>query len=216
MLSRPAAFLAGFMQPSPGPRKLLDNWNAFQGNATAGSTTLLAADICNGVLNRTGPGGAFNDTFPDADTIIAALDNPQKGDSWALIYRNAVAFAMTFVAGVGVVSGVGTLGCIASSTKIYTFTILSTKRTVIIPGATTNANAVLTGFNNSDIAKVEQGMGVSGTNVPGATTVLGVTPSDTPGGATITMSANATGTIALTALTFNPRYQIDAWGVMTN
>ena len=216
MLARPAAFLAGFMQPSPGPRKLLDQYSNSQVNAVAGSTQLLAGDVCNGWLNRTGPGAAFNDTFPDAASVIAALDNPQKGDSWLLIYRNSVAFAMTFVAGVGVVSGVGTLNCAASSTKLYLLTLLSVKASVILVGNVTNASAVVTGFDNSEIAQIEPGMGVTGTNIPANTFVLGVTPGQDPGGATVTLSANATGTLVNDALTFFPRYQVDALGVMTN
>lgn len=216
MLARPAAFLAGMMAPSPGPRKLLDQWNAFQANATAGNTTLLVADVMNGFLNRTGPAAPFTDTWPDADSVVAAMDNAQKGDSWILLYRNGVAQAMTFAAGTGTVSGVGTLNCAASSTKTYMMTLLATKRTKILAGATTNANAVLTGFNNTDLQYIEQGMGCSGTNVGASAVVLGTTPSDTPGGATITLSVNSTGTIALTALTFFPRYQLDALGVQTN
>lgn len=216
MLARPAAFLAGMMAPSPGPRKLLDQWNAFQANATVGNATLLVADVMNGFLNRTGPVGGFTDTWPDADSVVAAMDNVQKGDSWLLIYRNGVAQAMTFAAGTGTVSGVGTLNCAASSTKIYMMTVLSTKRTKILAGATLNASGVLSGFNNTDLAFIEQGMGVTGANVGASAIVLGTTPSDTPGGATITVSVNSTGTIALTALTFFPRYQLDALGVMTN
>src|SRR5437763_294715 len=108
MLGRPMLRVGGLATEASGGRPLLDQ-KTIGANATAGSVTLGVADIFGGILNRTGPGGAFNDTWPDADTIIAALDNPQVGDSWFLFYRNAVAFAMTFVAGVGIVAGIGTL-----------------------------------------------------------------------------------------------------------
>lgn len=216
MLARPAAFLQGQMSPGPGPRKLLDQYSNSQANATAGNATLLVGDVCNGWLNRTGPGGGFTDTWPTADSIIAALDNAQKGDSWLLFYRNGVAQAMTFAAGTGIVSGAGTLNCAASSTKIYLMTILSTKRSKILVGTNDGVGAILTGFSNADIANIEQGMGVTGTGIPATTTVLGTTPSDSPTGATITVSANTTSANVNTPFTFFPRIQLDALGVMTN
>lgn len=216
MLGRPLLQKSGMTQPAVGPGPYLDQ-KALVSNATAAGTTLAIADIFGGILNRSNGGGAgFVDTWPDADTIIAALDNPQVGDSWILIYRNTVAFLMTFAGGTGIVSGTGTLNCAASSTKWYLHTVLSNKRTVIMPGSTTNASGVLGGFTNAQIANVMPGMGVTGTNVGASAVVLGVTPSDTPGSATITVSVNSTGTIALTALTFFPRIQVDSFGIMTN
>lgn len=215
MLARPAAFVGGQLTGGPGPRNNLDQ-DGIAANATAGNTTLLVSDICQGILNRTGPAAGFTDTFPDANAVIAALDNPQKGDSWFLWYRNGVAQAMTFAAGTGVVSGIGTLSCAASSTKLYLLTLLATKPQKILVGSNANASAVLTGFNNSDLANIEPGMGVTGTNVAASSVVLGVTPSDTPGGATVTLNNNCTGTNSNIAFTFFPRYQVDAVGVMTN
>lgn len=215
MLSRPVSMNQGLLQPSFGGRPMLDQ-KSIGANATAGNVTLGVADIFGGILNRTGPAGGFTDTWPDADTILAALDNPQKGDSWILIYRNGVAQAMTFGAGVGIVSGIGTLNCAASSTKWYLHTLLATKRTVILVVNTTNANAVLTGLDNSEIAQIEAGMGVTGAGIGASAVVLGVTPSDTPGGATITLSVNSTATAQNIAATFFPRIQLDALGVMTN
>lgn len=216
MLARPASFVGGQMSGGPGPRNSLDQ-DAIDGSqTTAGNATLTAQQICQGVLNRTGPGAGFTDTFPDADTVVAVLDNPQKGDSWFLWYRNAVAFAMTFAAGVGVVSGIGTLGVAASSTKLYLLTLLSVKRTKILVGSNTNASAILTGFNNADIANIEPGMGVTGTGIAASSVVLGVTPSDSVGGATVTLNNNCTSSNSNVAFTFFPRYQVDAIGVMTN
>lgn len=215
MLGRPAVFLGGFMTGNPGPRPVLDQ-RGIAANATVGAATLGVADICQGILNRTGPVAGFVDTWPDADTVIAALDNPQKGDSWYFTYRNGVAQAMTFAAGVGIVSGIGTLSVAASSTKLYLHTLLAVKRSTIIIVNTTNANGVLTGLENSEIAQIEAGMGVTGAGIGAAAVVLGVTPSDTPGGATVTVSVNSTATAINIAATFFPRIQLDALGVMTN
>lgn len=215
MLARPLSLLGAMHQPAQGGRPLLDQ-KAIQANTTAGNATLTALNLLQGVLNRTGPGAGFTDTWPNADDVIACLENPQVGDSWLLIYRNGVAFAMTFAAGTGIVSGIGTLSCAASSTKIYLHTILSTKRSVILIANTTNANAVLTGLDNAELGFIEPGMGVTGTNIGAGAVVLGFTPSDTAGGATITLSANSTGTGSNIAVTFFPRIQLDALGVMTN
>lgn len=215
MLGRPLLQRAGFTAAAVGPGPYLDQ-KAIGANATAGDATLTVANLAGGVLNRTGPGGGFNDTWPTADSLIAAMDNPQKGDSFLFIYRNGVAQAMTFVAGTGIVAGIGTLNCAASSTKIYLHTLLSTKRSTILVGTNDGVGPILTGFTNAQIATVEQGMGITGTGIPATTTVLGVTPSDSPTGATITVSANTTSANVNIPFTFFPRIQLDALGVMTN
>lgn len=215
MLARPLVRQGGFVTDGVGPRPYLDQ-KAIAANVTVGNATLTVKDFITGVLNRTGPVGGFTDTWPNADDFLAAMDNPQKGDSWLFIYRNGVAQAMTFAAGTGIVSGIGTLNCAASSTKIYMHTLLSTKRSVIKVVTQVNATAVLTGLNNSDLAAVEQGMGASGTNIAGGSIVLGVTPSDTPGAASITLDQNVTASLSNNPVTFFPRITLDALGVMTN
>lgn len=214
MLSRPMGQLGGMVVPVPGSRKQLDQ-QFIQANATAGAATLTPAQIMSGVLNRTGPGAGFTDTWPSADEIIAAMENPQVGDSWLLMYRNGVAQAMTFAAGTGIVAGIGTLNCAASSTKWYLHTLLSTKRTAVLVVSTTNANAVLTNVPNSQIKNVMPGMGATGTGIGAGAVVLGV-KEGADGVGTITLSANSTATADNIAVTFFPRVQLDALGVMTN
>lgn len=215
MLSRPLVQHQGFTVPAFAAMPYLDQ-KSIGANVTVGNATLTVANFVGGIINRTGPVGGFTDTWPDADQFIAAMDNPMKGDSWMTVYRNGVAQAMTFAAGTGIISGIGTLSCAASSTKLYLHTILSVKRTKIIVGTNDGVGPILTGFSNADIANVEQGMGISGTGIPALATVLGATPSDTAGGATITISANTTSANVNTAFTFFPRIQVDALGVMTN
>lgn len=215
MLARPATFIGGFMNGNPGPLPYLDQ-KGIASNVTVGNATLAVADICQGILNRTGPVGGFTDTFPNADDIIAAMQNPQKGDAFYFTYRNGVAQAMTFAAGTGIVSGIGTLSCAASSTKLYLFTVLATKRSTILVGNQINATAIISGLTNAQIATIEPGMGVTGTNVQANTTVLGVTPSDSATGATVTLSLPVTATLNNNPLSFFPRIQLDALGVMTN
>lgn len=207
--------IGGFTQPAMPARPFLDQ-KAISSNATAAGVQLTAGNILSGVLNRTNGGGAgFNDTWPNADDVIAALENPQIGDSWLFIYRNGVAFAMTWVAGTGIIQGIGTVNIAASLTRIYLHTLLSVKRSTILVGNQVNATAVLSGFSNTQIATVEPGMGVTGTNIAANSVVLGVTPSDTPLGATITLNNNVTATLSNNPLSFFPRIQVDGLGSMT-
>jgi hypothetical protein len=82
VLARPLVAIGGFTQPATPGRPYLDQ-KAIQGNATAGNATLTAAQILQGILNRTGPGGGFTDTWPNADDISSLRWKiPQKGDSW--------------------------------------------------------------------------------------------------------------------------------------
>lgn len=219
MLARPFGRSGGLAQDAPPGVTLLDQIGIAT-NATAGAATLTPQQIMRGALNRTGPGAGFTDTWPTADEIIAAMDNPQVGDSWLFVYRNAVAFAMTFAAGTGIVSGIGTLGCAASSTKTYLHTVLSHKRTTVKIATTTNADATLTKIPVSDLKDVMPGMGASGAGIGAAAIVLGIkeVTDATTGAVTgeIELSVNSTATADNIAVTFFPRVQLDALGVQTN
>ena len=211
MLPRQLVQIGGFTVQQNGPNMALDQVD-IQDNATAGSATLTAQQVMAGVLNRTGPGAGFTDTWPSADQIIAAMENPQVGDSWPLVYRNGVAFAMTFAAGTGIVAGIGTLTAAASVTRHYRHTILSNKRTAIGVVSTTNANAVLTNVPKDFIKNVMPGMGATGTGIGASAVVLGVSEE----AQTITLSVNSTATADNIAVTFFPRVRLDSVGVMTN
>lgn len=67
-------------------------------NATIG-TTISAAAISSGLINRTGPTGAFTDTT-DTAAAIAALNVP--GGSFYVDIKNATAFQQTLQGGAGV------------------------------------------------------------------------------------------------------------------
>lgn len=218
MLARPYGRQGGLQQDIPGGTSLLDQIGIAT-NATAGNATLTAQQLMRGALNRTGPGAGFTDTWPTADEIIAAMDNPQVGDSWLLIYRNGVAFAMTFAAGTGIVSGIGTLGVAASSTKTYLHTVLANKRTTTKIASTTNADPVLTLIPVADLKDIMPGMGATGTGIGASAVVLGVkevTAADGTITGSVTLSVNSTATASNIAVTFNPRVQLDALGVQTN
>lgn len=69
---------------------------------TAGAGTLTAAAIVGGVITRTGPTAAVNDTVDTAANIIAAKPGLQIGDSWEMIIKNLTAFPITVVTATGV------------------------------------------------------------------------------------------------------------------
>ena len=99
--------------------------------ATAGSGTLTAALIANGIIYRTGPSGSFNDTTDTAANILAAIvgNSPSAdvvpGSTFRLLYINTVAQVMTLVAGTGITLGTGTTSNAGSLMREYLFTILS-------------------------------------------------------------------------------------------
>jgi hypothetical protein len=171
--------------------------------ATVGAGTLTAAMVLAGILNRTGPVGAYIDTFPAASDILAA--NPQLGvgDSWTFVFRNTVAQAMTAAAGVGIILGTN-VDTAASLVREYLFTVLSGGVQQIFAANTTNTSATITGLTQSQAALLQPGMGVTGTGIQANSTILGV--NSTLGTVTLSLAATATGTVALT---FFPRIQLE-------
>lgn len=90
--------------------------------STAGNGTLTAAAIVSGLIMRTGPTGAYNDTTDTATAIIAALDNPAINDSWDFTIVNGVAYIGTMVAGDGITLA-GTTANAASKVRRYRATV---------------------------------------------------------------------------------------------
>lgn len=187
-------------------------------DATAGSSVLTAAMVTSGWLQRSGPAGAFNITWPSADSIILALGDTQVGDQFDFYLQNLVAFLGTFIAGTGIVSGVGTLNVAASTTRLYKMTILSNKPQTILVGNNTNASAILTGFTAAQIATIMPGMGCTGANVQAAAVVLGVAAGDGTAdpvtGGKVTLSSNCTGTNLNIPFTFFPQIRLDGLGTL--
>ena len=90
--------------------------------ATVGAGTLTAAMLLSGLIMRTGPTGNYADTTPTAAQIVAAMDNPQIGDSFDFIHVNGVAYICTFTAGNGITLA-GTVNNAASKVRQYRATI---------------------------------------------------------------------------------------------
>jgi hypothetical protein len=170
---------------------------------TAGAGTLTAAALLAGVLDRTGPGGNYIDTLDTADNLMAAAPNLSPGDSFRLLYRNTVAFTQTLAVAEGAELSGSNTAMVASNAREYLIQILATGRRQVFTVASTNASAILTGLTQSQASLIQPGMGVSGTGMPAAGTVIGVNSST----GTVTLSGNATAT-GTPSVTFFPRYSI--------
>ncbi len=102
--------------------------NMIQGQAaintvsTAGSGSWSAANMLAGVINRTGPGGAYADATDTATALVGAIPFAQVGLAFRLRVLNTVAFANTITAGSGVTLA-GTTAIAASTWRDYLGTI---------------------------------------------------------------------------------------------
>ena len=196
--------------------------------ATVGNGTWTGSAIANGIINRTGPTGAYTDTTDTANNILNAITGNNSyaqvanGTTFRLRVINTVAQALTFAAGVGVVAGTGTLNIAASLWREYILTVLCPQPTIIQQSGTTNGSPTVTFVfsgtttqlstgPNQKVEPLYVGASVTGTGIPAGTTVIGLT-AGTAGITGCTLSANATATNASVALTFGPVVQIDSIG----
>lgn len=187
----------------------------------AAGVTVTGANLLTGIVDRTGA-VAVTDTFDSASNIITALlaniyrgsgaNTPrglQNGTTFRLTYINRNSGTLTFAAGTGVtLTNMGTLA--ASSVRTAIVTLLNSTEPSVAVGTVTNASAVVTAMSAKDTSRVTAGMLVTGTNIPASTTVLSVQP-----GVGVTLSANATGTLSLNALTFSPVLSVTGIGTAT-
>lgn len=192
--------------------------------ATVGAGVWTGGAIASGLIYRTGSTAGYTDTTDTAVNILNALggNNPAPatipGTSFRMILYNSVAFALTFAAGTGVLSGAGTLDVAASTWREYLVTVIAAGPQSILSGNTTNANAVVTFVippgqsalpsQGPGSVSIVPGMSVSGTGIAANTTVRGVTQG-VGGTIGVTLSANATSTNSAVALTFGPTVQFD-------
>ena len=171
--------------------------------ATIGAGTLLPGHILSGVLNRTGPTGAYSDTWPSASSILAASPQLSVGDSFSVLVRNTVAFAMTSVAGSGIVLGANT-DIAASFVRRYLLTVLGDGQDQILQITTTSASPVLTGLTPAQAVQLRVGQGITGTGIPANSYIIGV--NGTSGAVTLNANATASATVAGT---FFARIKLD-------
>jgi hypothetical protein len=166
---------------------------------TAGNNVQLTAEqILAGVLDRTAAAATL-DVMPSVDQVLAACPELSAGDSFRFLYRQLAAFATTFTMGAGM-TAVGTTSIAASFVREFLITIVSSKRTSIAIGSTTNANAVLTNIPQASLANIQVGQAVSGVGIGASAVVTAVNLS----AGTVTVSVNSTATADNIAITFTP------------
>lgn len=205
------------------PGDLVGGGETLSALTTIGAGTLTAALLTSGLINRTGPTGAYNDTTDSAQNIINALVAQynygttattgissgvaaQPGTTFRLRHINTVAFIMTLVAGTGVtLAGVTTNA--ASSIKEYLVTVTNGTPTQVYAVSTTNASVVITGMTQFQTAALSVGMLVTGTGIAASATVISIQP-----GVGVTLSGNSTATGTLVAVTFSPTVTIQSIG----
>lgn len=179
---------------------------------TAGATTAIPAEaIMSGIVNRTGPGAGYADTWPTADAILAACPALDVGDAFEFLVINGVAFANTtaIVAASGITLVNGTIT--ASLIKRFLLTVLGAGRTTILQALTTNAGFTLDlkvpGVSAGAAAKLVQtlqpGMLVTGTGIGASAIVTGV--NSVTGTVTVSVASTATGQAGVT---FTPSIEI--------
>lgn len=186
---------------------------------TVGAGTILGNQLISGIINRTGPTGAFTDTTDSAQNIINSIlsnvylatgaNTPlgvPVGTTFRVSYINSVAFAMTLAAGSGVTLGANT-NVSASSVKDYLVTVTNGTPTQVYAATTTNASAVITGLNTAQTQNLSVGQAVSGTGIAANSVIVSVQP-----GVGVTLNNNATASGQLVALTFSPTVRIDSLG----
>ena len=232
MLFRPTGPRGGLSDDRLQPGDILASGRTINASlTTAGSGTVLGAQIASGIIARTGPGGAFTDTFDTAWNIISALAgnfpvlDAVQGLSFEFTYQNQVAFAMTAAAAAssGVVLG-SNVNVAASLVRDYLVTILNASPPVNVYGNTTNGSAVVTLVtpiligdydlsNNKGYGQITIGQSVYGTGIPAGATVLGLQQGALAGAGSsaitgFTLSANATATSAAGGVLLNLKHMV--------
>lgn len=190
-----------------GPNDILMSQLRLTPRTTVGAATLTAAEVLSGAIYRTGPVAGYIDTFPTAAEICAACIDLGAGDSFELLFINTVAFANTVAGNTGLLLGVNT-SVPASNQRRFLLTCIAPGSTDIASVSTLSGSATISNIGADKIIKIVPGMGVSGTGIPALAFITGVVNNGTNNNS-ITISANATATGALVALTFFPRIQLD-------
>lgn len=217
-------------QINPGDTLILGESSSAGANTTVGAATLTAAQLTAGVIFRSGSAAGYTDTFDNSSNILLALtgNNPGPalvpGSSFKVRIVNTVAYTETLTLGTGMVAGAGTTGSIAASSWrdfLFTFTNVQPAETVTVN--LTNGSPTATFVLQQGQTALQIGPALTATNIiPGATilaaagvpantTVLGVTQGQ-GGVVSLTMSQNASATVAGLNLNLYPTIKVDSLG----
>lgn len=225
----PSVYSGGVMERrlSPGDIMMQGESATIGQYSAVGNSTLPAANIATGIINRIGPTAAFTDTTDNSTNILNAISGNAPaaegviGNSFRLLIQNPTLFTMTLAAGAGCILGTGTMTTPTVNWREYLVTILNASPQTIVNAITTNGSNVLTWvlppgmvalpLGPSPLAiNITDGMTIIGTGIPANTTITGITLGQ---GGTIgaVMSANATANAAAgTPLTLMPTIRFDS------
>lgn len=206
MIGRPSVRINGVMQQAQAGYRMLDGRQVVANNGDAVAITVAA--ILGGIVNRTGSTGATADSLPTVTSILAALPELNRGDSFMFSIRMPDANAITLTAGTGM-TAVGTINVAASNIRSYLLTLTSdNKQTSVQVGSTTNASKVLSNLSQTELDGVGIGMAVTGTGVGASAKVVAINRN----AGTVTVDVDSTATADNIALTFTPQMTITALG----
>lgn len=228
MLARPTVLGGSVSERQAGPGDILGSGETIAALAADANSTLTAAMLTAGIINRTGMTAGRTDTTDTAENVLAALSgndydrNVLAGNTFRFTYRQSVAFATTWAHGRGWVAGIGTLDVTASRLKEFLCRILCAAKEVAAYCGTTNASAAVTLDVPQNAGAIVPGMLVTGAGITAGTKVAGVTygrtvqRDNTDKICALTLDANATATAASgVALTFSPVIEINGLGEKT-
>lgn len=194
-----------------GPGEIIMDQKKLFSITSGASAAITAEAILSGIINRTGPGAGYADTWPTADSILAACPALDFGDAFEFIVINGVAFANTtaIVAASGITLVNGTIA--ASLVRRYMLTVLGAGRTTILQGLLTNTGFTIDlktpGVSAGAAAKLAQtlqpGMLVTGTGIGASAIVTGI--NSVTGIVTVSVANTAT---QQSGVTFTPSIEI--------
>lgn len=204
MIARSRVTLGGNEVFSQGPGQSVMCQLQYEANTTVGASTLTVSSILAGIINRSGSVAGYIDTLPAVSSLIAAVPNLSPGDSFTFRIRNTVAFILTLAVGTGWTLGSNT-AIAASLVREYLVTMVSTNPPSTFTATTTNASPILTNISAASLALLQPGMVLSGTGVAASQTIIAVNAN----ARTVTMSANASATGDVIAITANPTATVE-------
>ncbi len=226
MLARPTVFGGSVTERQAGPGDVLCTGESFiAGPSADANSTLTAAMIVAGVLNRTGMTAGRTDTTDTAENVLTTLSgndfdrNILPGNSFRFKYVQNQAFATTWAHGRGWVAGTGVLNVAASTWRSFLCKVLCAAKEKTLNCGTTNASAAVTLDVPQATGTIVPGMLVTGTGITAGTKVAGVTygntttRADTDKICAITLDQNATATAASgVSLIFSPVIELSSDG----
>jgi hypothetical protein len=187
-------------------------------DTTNTTLAITAAMLLNSTVYCRNPAGVSTDTFPTADSLVAAVSQgtgatgvqPGTTFRWTLVNlsANVITGAVTANTGATLVRGTVAAGAAGSAAGSKTFLINITNGTptqTCVGITSVNANAVLSGFTAAQIALLSVGQVV--TNVIAGqqgNTIIGINAT----AGTVTMSGNSNTSAANQTFTFSPTYTV--------